>query len=252
VDGTSNALNPRLLTIKEAASYVGLTVTSYRAAVRRGLFPRPVKGSKRYDLKAINHALDLLSGLERDGPPKQLSPYEAWKCMEIDLKHIHTVKKRLADGEIREYYFHRLTRKPIGAKPGTLEFIDAYKAASIKDVAPVKEVSAYSFGDVLNHYLASADFTGKAVSTQKEERRMLGHVDTKWGKLPVLALNDERVRGDFLEWRDEIATRSPRQADYYIGLLLAHGHSMGMGPAQIWDHHQSCIAAWAAGQRDAD
>jgi hypothetical protein len=38
-------------------------------------------------------------------------------------------------------------------------------------------------------------------------------------RVPVLALNDERVRGDFLEWRDEIATRSPREADYYIGLL---------------------------------
>jgi hypothetical protein len=29
-------------------------------------------------------------------------------------------------------------------------------------------------------------------------------------------LNDRRVRGDFLAWRDEIAKSSPRQADYII------------------------------------
>ena len=139
--------------------------------------------------------------------------------MDLDLKHIHKVKKRLADGSVRCYYFHRLTGKKIDAEYGTLAFVEAYKAAGIKDAVIVPERATVTFADILKDYTASQDFLGKAISTQKQERPMLAKLADHWGTLPALALNEEAIRGDFLEWRDEIAARSARQADYYIGLL---------------------------------
>jgi hypothetical protein len=68
---------------------------------------------------------------------------------------------------------------------------------------------------------------------------MLDNIVRKWGALPLEALNDETIRGEFLDWRDIIATQgvaaafprsdtskhrkglkgSERSADYYIGMM---------------------------------
>ncbi|MGE5500627.1 MAG: hypothetical protein ACM3W4_01735, partial [Ignavibacteriales bacterium] len=37
---------------------------------------------------------------------------------------IHTVKRRLANGEVKEFRYHRLSRVRIHAEPGTPEFED--------------------------------------------------------------------------------------------------------------------------------
>ena len=37
--------------------------------------------------------------------------------------------------------------------------------------------------------------------------------------MPIAALADKRVRGEFLEWRDKLARQSPRQADYAYAVL---------------------------------
>jgi integrase len=139
--------------------------------------------------------------------------------MDIDLEHLHTVKKRLASGELRRYYYHRLTGKPVKARYGTLEFIEAFKAASVKDAPPPVETAALTFGDVLRDYQASHDFLSKAASTRQIEGGLLKRVEAKWAALPVLALNDERIRADILEWRDGVAVKSARMADYLTGLL---------------------------------
>jgi hypothetical protein len=73
-------IEPRGVTIETAAHYVGLDISGYRAGVRRGIFPAPMKGTKRYDLRAIDRALDKLSGLACEVPPPALSPYDAWKA----------------------------------------------------------------------------------------------------------------------------------------------------------------------------
>ncbi len=70
----------RCVTIEDAARHVGLEVEGYRAAIRRGIFPGPIPGTKRYDLKAIDRRLDVLSGLDCKAAVQELSPYEAWKA----------------------------------------------------------------------------------------------------------------------------------------------------------------------------
>ena len=69
---------PRCLTVEAAASYAGCkTVSAFRRWVRKGIMPTPLPGTHRYDRKAIDAALDRLSGLS--ATITEVSEYEAWK-----------------------------------------------------------------------------------------------------------------------------------------------------------------------------
>jgi hypothetical protein len=74
-------LEPRGLSLEEAARYTGCkTASAFKAWVRKGLMPPPIPGTHRYDRKAIDSALDRMSGLLPTVP--QESAYEAWKKRE--------------------------------------------------------------------------------------------------------------------------------------------------------------------------
>jgi len=71
-------LSARGLTAQQAAAYAGCsTVAAFRAWVRKGIMPGPLPGTHRYDRKAIDAALDRLSGLSTK--LTEVSEYEAWK-----------------------------------------------------------------------------------------------------------------------------------------------------------------------------
>jgi integrase len=61
-----------------------------------------------------------------------------------------------------------------------------------------------------------------APSTQREYRRMLSAAETEFGDLPIAALDDARVRKEFLDWREEIAHASgEREADNRLSAISA-------------------------------
>ncbi len=68
---------PRLLTREQAAAYCGVGVTTFTAWVRRGIIPGPLPATHRWDRKAIDAALDVLSGIN-----DRLSgnAFERWKA----------------------------------------------------------------------------------------------------------------------------------------------------------------------------
>lgn len=136
------------------------------------------------------------------------------------------MRRRLADGSYREHYYHRLTRKPIIGVPGTPEFVDSYRRAAATDAKP-----ANCLRDLIVLYQGSSDFRGLASATCRDYRRYLDRLDKRFGDMPVKALNDRRVRGDFLNWRDEIAKLSARSADMQIVVaqaLLSWAHNRGL------------------------
>lgn len=57
------APEPRCLTIADAAAYCGLTSGGFRHWVSIGRLPPSLPGTHRWDRKAIDLALDRLSGL---------------------------------------------------------------------------------------------------------------------------------------------------------------------------------------------
>lgn len=70
-------LQKRGITLEEAAEYTGLSPSGYRDWVRKGLLPGPWPGTRRYDRKAIDVALDRLSGLSTSSTGA--SAYDDWK-----------------------------------------------------------------------------------------------------------------------------------------------------------------------------
>ncbi len=57
----------RLLTREEAAAYCRLSTQGFSQWVKKGRLPRPLPGTARWDLRAIDAALDSLSGIADRG-----------------------------------------------------------------------------------------------------------------------------------------------------------------------------------------
>ena len=63
-------MQPRLVPKAEAAAYLHLTTAQFDNWVRNGIVPGPLKGrngkvTRRYDLRAIDHALDRAAGIRQ-------------------------------------------------------------------------------------------------------------------------------------------------------------------------------------------
>lgn len=69
---------PRCLTREQAAEYCGLTPEGFSAWQRQGIVPGPIPGTKRWDRKALDAALDRASGL-RHAEAEPENPWEAWR-----------------------------------------------------------------------------------------------------------------------------------------------------------------------------
>lgn len=66
-------MTPRGLTREAAAEYLGLSLSGFDAWVAEGRIPGPIPGTRRWDRKAIDLALDRASGLQ------SASPFQTWK-----------------------------------------------------------------------------------------------------------------------------------------------------------------------------
>jgi predicted DNA-binding transcriptional regulator AlpA len=63
MDSARGSIGQRLVSRDQAASYCGLSVSTFSNWVRIGRLPSAISGTSRWDLKAIDLALDSLSGL---------------------------------------------------------------------------------------------------------------------------------------------------------------------------------------------
>jgi hypothetical protein len=73
-------IEPRGMSKEQAAAYAGCeSPSAFNDWVRRGIMPRPIPGTRKWDRKAIDAALDQISGLDSKIRP-QLSPYDEWKA----------------------------------------------------------------------------------------------------------------------------------------------------------------------------
>jgi predicted DNA-binding transcriptional regulator AlpA len=82
----SNCLEPRLVTRAEAAAYCGLSCQGFSRWVKNGRLPGPIAGTARWDLRAIDAALDSLSGIvDRDEGGIGAPVLDQWKA-----KHART------------------------------------------------------------------------------------------------------------------------------------------------------------------
>jgi len=66
-DGDRLGRRSRLLTREEAAAYCRLSPQGFSRWVKSGRLPQPLSGTARWDLRAIDAALDLASGISDRG-----------------------------------------------------------------------------------------------------------------------------------------------------------------------------------------
>jgi hypothetical protein len=132
---------------------------------------------------------------------------------------INTVKKRLADGSVRVHYYHRATGRPLIGEPGSASFLTEYAAA---EKSLLDRLSG-TFNGLIRDYTLSPEFEKRLrESTQKEYRRMLTAAEAKFGNMPLAALEDPRVRQDFMQWRATVArTSGEREADNRLSVVSA-------------------------------
>lgn len=128
------------------------------------------------------------------------------------LKGINKVTRRLATGEMQTYYYAWKGGPRLPGKPGDPEFIAAYNEAVREKVPPPHgTISA-----ILRQYQDAPDFTDLAPRTKADYIRNIKAIESEYGTLPLAALPDPDTRADMLDWRDGMAKRSRRQADYVL------------------------------------
>jgi integrase len=84
---------------------------------------------------------------------------------------------------------------------------------------------------VLHSYQASGEFDGLAVRTRRDYVEKIKAIEGEFGDFPLAALTDRRTRGIFMAWRDKLAAKSRRQADYawqVLARILSWGHNRGL------------------------
>jgi integrase len=129
--------------------------------------------------------------------------------LEVKLKGLYPRPKTLADGtEVVYYYAWRGKGAPrLQSEPGTLEFVQEFQEAQKQRHAPFND----TVSGLIDEYSRSHEFTKLARLTKRDHIAMFAIIEKRFGKMPIEALEDKRVRSDFKRWRDGIS--SDRQAD---------------------------------------
>lgn len=130
-------------------------------------------------------------------------------AVRVRLKGIHRVRKRLASGATRSYFYAWRGGPALVGEPGSPDFLRSYQEAHAKRTRPTRETVQGLIAD----FQASAEFQGLRPKTRKDYAHYLSLIGREFGDMPLEALGDQRARGEFKTWRDGLARR-PRAADY--------------------------------------
>lgn len=146
--------------------------------------------------------------------------------MRIKLTGINTVTKRLAGGATVTYWYAWKGGPRLAGKPGSPEFTASYNEACARKVEP----PTGKLAAIIAGYQQSQDFLDLAPRTRADYVKQIRLIESKFGTFPLAAMSDKRTRGVFMDWRDELARRSKRQADYawvVLALIIAWGVNRG-------------------------
>jgi integrase len=100
------------------------------------------------------------------------------------------------------------------------------EAAARKIVAPAGVMQS-----LIDKFQVSTDFTELAPRTRDDYVRQIKLIEREFGTFPVRALSDRRTRAVFMEWRDKLAKKSKRQADYawvVLARILSSARNRGL------------------------
>jgi hypothetical protein len=82
---------------------------------------------------------------------------------------------------------------------------------------------------IIAQFRASSEFTQCASSSQRAYRTYIKLIEDKFGDLPLAALSDKRIRGEFKTWRD-----APAEIELALIPALWTGQRRGDLPRLPW------------------
>lgn len=138
---------------------------------------------------------------------------------------LHVVKARAAGGHVKWYVYAWRGGPKIHEAIGTRPTIDAALLRKAADAAKPRKDRMVDINDLVDRYRESPEFERLRATTQKDYRLWLDRISARFGTIPLAAFEDQRMRGDVIEWRDEWAAQ-PRTADkasVMLGTLLGWG-----------------------------
>ena len=131
--------------------------------------------------------------------------------MRVHLKGINSYTAKLADGTKRTYWYAWKGGPRLQGELGTPEFIASYNEAAAQKI----KVPTGRLLSLLQAYQASEDFRQLAERTRTDYVRIIRQeIEPEYLDFPLSGLTDRRTRAIFSEWRDRLAVKSRRQADY--------------------------------------
>ena len=151
--------------------------------------------------------------------------------MRVRLKGVNSVRVKLASGGHVTYYYAWKGGPRLEGAPGDPAFHASYNAAveSRRDELRPKKTLEF----LVDSYQDSQEFAKLAPRTRTDYAKMLRVIDAEFGDFPIKLLADRRSRADFLAWRDGLAKRSHRQADYawtVLARVLSWSVGRGLAP----------------------
>ena len=130
--------------------------------------------------------------------------------MRVDLKGIHPAHVKLADGTKKIYYYAWRGGPRLRGQPGSPDFIASYnEAIALRVPTPDGHLQ-----NLLDGYQRSQNFLQKRERTRRDYIRQIKIIEAEFGDFPLKALSAKQSRGVFKDWRDRLALKSVRQADY--------------------------------------
>lgn len=138
--------------------------------------------------------------------------------MKVALKGVHKVQRRLASGEVRTHFYAWRGGPKMEAEPDTPEFIAEFQRLTKDRDRPTHHDG--TFQAIITAYQRSPAFKDLAEVTRTGYVQRIRKIERMFGDLPVRALDDPRIRGEALDWRDSIAaTAGTREADYCLTVM---------------------------------
>jgi integrase len=130
--------------------------------------------------------------------------------MRVDLKGIHSTYAKLADGSIKIYWYAWRGGPSLRGEPGTPDFIASYNEA-VAQRLPQPEGKLHF---LLDGFQQSGEFHTLRERTRIDYIRQIKTIEKEFADFPIKALAARETRGVFMDWRDRLALKSVRQADY--------------------------------------
>ncbi len=146
--------------------------------------------------------------------------------MRVSLRGVHSAHVTLANGKRVIYWYAWRGGPRLRGEPGTPDFIASYNEA----IAQREPTSEGRLQALIDAYQRSQKFHGLRERTRADYIKQIKIIETEFGDFPLKALAARETRDVFMDWRDRLGVKSPRQADYawmVLALILAFAKDRG-------------------------